>query len=262
MAVAANVSFLFTDAPFAERVDRAARAGFPAVEFAWPGGEALTEVGRRAAAAGVRVAMFNLDAGDMAAGERGVVNDPDRVDRFLADAPAALERAAELGCPRVNVLVGLERDGEPRASQLARARDAVERVAALAEPLRLEVLIESINLIDNGPYLLPTAADAERFLDDVAAPNASLQFDVYHVARSGDDPVAALRAALPRVGHVQVADAPGRHEPGTGHLDLDGVLDVLAAGGYAGDIGMEYVPSPGATEDNLGWLAEWRARCD
>src|SRR5215218_1603213 len=156
----ANVSILFKENPFLERFGRAREAGFSAVEFWWPGGEDLDEVERTIKDTNLSVALFNFYAGDMPAGDRGLVSDPERQDRFLDNVPVALELAGRLGCERLNVLVGHEGPGVSREERLNLARENVAWAADQAAQHRVEVMVEAVNTLENGPYLLYTTKDA------------------------------------------------------------------------------------------------------
>ena len=235
---AANVSMLFTELPFAERFDAAVAAGFEGVEFHWPA---------EPVPSGFEVVLMNFDGGDVAAGGRGIVNDP---ARWRAHVPEAVSLARRLGCPRMNALVGLD-DGRPRARQLAGAAAEVAFAARAAAPIT--VLVEAINTLDHGPYLLSDTAQAAAFVRAVGEPNVALQYDVFHMTRMGEDVEAALRAHRDLVAHVQIADHPGRGEPGSGSIDFEALFALLDELGYDGWVSAEYRPT-GRTEESLGWL--------
>jgi hydroxypyruvate isomerase len=250
----ANVSILFKDAPFLERFERAAAAGFDAVEFWWPAGEALDEVEAAIKQADLQVALFNFDAGEMPAGDRGLLSDPDRAHRFRENVPVALELAQRLGCERMNALVGLERSPAERDAQLELAAENVAWAADQAAPHGIDITIEAVNTFENGPYLLPTTRQAAAFIDTVDRPNVRLQYDAYHMQRMEGNLVATITEFAARIAHIQVADSPGRGEPGTGEINYPFVLDAIEALGYDGWIGLEYNPTTPTTEDSLRWL--------
>jgi hydroxypyruvate isomerase len=257
MKFCANVSILFKEAPFLERFGRAAEAGFSAVEFWWPSGEDLAEVEAAVRDAGLGVALFNFDAGDMPAGDRGLLSDPDRHERFRENVPVALDLARKLGCKKLNALVGHELGGTEREEQLRLARENVAFAAEKAAGQGAEVLVEAVNTFENGPYLVSTTRDAAEFVEGVGHGNVKVQYDVYHMQRMEGNLVANLREYLGRrglVGHVQVADSPGRGEPGTGEIRYPFVLAELEKLGYDGYVGLEYNPSGGDTEGSLWWL--------
>lgn len=254
MRYCANVSILFKEAPFLERFARARAAGFSAVEFWWPSGEDLSEVGRAVEDAGLSVALINFDAGDMPAGERGLVSDPARQEEFRDNVPVALDLARAVGCRRLNALAGHEIPGMDRAEQLALARDNVRFAADAAVEEGAEVLVEAVNTIENGPYLLYTTAQAAEFVRSVERENVRLQYDAYHMQRMEGDLTATVREHIGGISHVQIADSPGRGEPGTGEIRYPYLLGVLEELGYEGYVGLEYNPTTPTTEESLGWL--------
>ncbi len=254
MRFSANVSILFKEVPLLERFGRASEAGFGAVEFWWPSGEDLGEVDRAVKEAGVSVALFNFDAGDMPAGERGLVSDPDRQGQFRENVPVALELARLLGCRRMNILAGQEIEGMRREEQLALARENVAFAADEAREAGVEVVVEAVNTFENGPYLLYTTAQAVEFVESVGRGNLKIQHDFYHMQRMEGNLVATLRENVGAIGHVQIADSPGRGEPGTGEIHYPYVLDQLEELGYSGYVGLEYNPTTETTEESLAWL--------
>ena len=256
MRFSANLSFLFKDAPFIERFARAHAAGFAGVEFMWPGVEELDAVERAVADTGLEVALFNFDAGDMAAGDRGLASDPDRQARFRENVPVALELARRIGCTRLNALIGVRRPELELETQLELARDNVAWAAEQASGQGASIMVEAVNSYENGPYLLDTSAKAIGFLDAVAADNVALQYDVYHMQRMEGNLAQTITRLLPRIGHIQIADPPARGEPGTGEINYRFVLDLLERSDYGGWVGLEYNPSTSLTEDSLGWMGE------
>jgi hydroxypyruvate isomerase len=256
MRFSANLSFLFKDAPFVQRFARARAAGFDGVEFMWPGAEELPGVERAASETGVEVALFNFDAGDMAAGERGLAGVPDRTAQFRENVPVALELAARIGCPRLNALVGVQQPGLELEAQLEVARENVAWAAEQARAQDATILIEPVNSQQNGPYLLDTTAKAVSFLDVVGADNVALQYDVYHMQRMEGNLSETITRLLPRIGHVQIADPPSRGEPGTGEVNFGSILGLLDRSGYGGWVGCEYNPSTATTEQSFGWMKE------
>jgi hydroxypyruvate isomerase len=256
MRFSANLSFLFKDVPFAERFARARDAGFRGVEFVWPGIEELPAVERAIADTGLEVALFNFDAGDVAAGDRGLLSDPARRDRFRDNVPVALELASRIGCRRLNALVGVRIADLELDAQLELARTNIAWAAEHARAHDATIMVEPINSYENGPYLLDTTAKAMSFLDAVGADNVELQYDVYHMQRMEGNLADTIARLLPRIGHVQIADAPGRGEPGTGEINYRFILDLLERSGYRGWVGLEYNPSTSTTEESLGWISE------
>ena len=263
MRFCANVSILFKEVPLLERFERARAAGFAAVELWWPSGEEPAEIAAAVEAAGLEVVLLNFDAGEMPAGDRGLISDPDRQRRFRENVPVALELAHRAGCRRLNALVGKELPGMSREEQLGLARENVRFAAERAAGQGAQVLIEAVNTFENGPYLLANTADAAEFVRGVERENVWLQYDVYHMQRMEGNIVANLRDHLPEISHVQIADSPGRGEPGTGELNYPYILGELARLGYEGHVGLEYNPSgedtERDTEHSLRWLPQ-RAR--
>jgi hydroxypyruvate isomerase len=248
---AANLSFLFGEHPFLDRFAAAAEAGFTAVEYMFPYEHPAPEVKARLEDAGLEQALFNLPAGDWAAGDRGIAAHPGRVDEFREGVGRALEYAEALGCPRMNCLAGLRLEGVQQWDVLVdNVRWAAGRLAAEGRTL----LVEHVNDKDVAGFLLPTTADVVRLLDAVGDPGLRLQFDVYHAQRMEGDLVNRFRALRERIGHVQIADNPGRHQPGTGEIDFPFVLGEIDRSGYEGFVGLEYVPEPD-TLASLAWLA-------
>jgi len=260
-----NLSILFTELPLLERPQAAKRAGFDAVEFWWPwpvGVPSDSQVEQFVAAvtgAGVRLVGLNFFAGDMAGGDRGLVSWPARSSEFRDNVDVTVGLGGRLGCRAFNALYGNRVDDSTPEEQDNLGAENLALAAKAAQRIGGTVLVEPVSGAPRYPLL--TAADALRVIDRVCgedgADNVRLLFDVYHLAVNGDDVDAAIDAAAGRIGHVQIADAPGRHEPGTGTLDLDHYLDRIAATGYAGWVGLEYKPS-GASADSFVWLPRER----
>ncbi len=248
MRLAANLSIIFSRIPFLERFDAASRAGFDLVEIWWPHTEyaagltddAVVDAVRRA---GVTVVMLNFDGGNLAAGDRGLAGDPTRATEFRANVPRALALAGRLGCTKLNALAGLVADGIDPTGQRALLTESIGIAAAQSVAYGATVLVEPLNVHDTPGYLLPDVDSALELIEAVGQPNVKIQFDLYHVARAGADPMAAIQRAAGRIGHVQIADVPGRHEPGTGELPFAEIFDNLRDVGYTGDVGLEYVPT-------------------
>jgi hydroxypyruvate isomerase len=250
----ANVSILFKEVPFPERFWRAREAGFRSVEFWWPSDGDLGEVARAVKDAGVEVALFNFDAGDMAAGDRGLAAEPERDRQFRENVPIALGLARSLGCGRMNALVGHELPDMDRDEQLALASENVRFAAREAEAAGVTVMVEAVNTFENGPYLLYTTEQVAEFVTDVGRKNVRVQHDLYHMQTMEGNLVANLREYFGFIGHVQIADCPGRGEPGTGEIHYPYVLGELERLGYEGYVGLEYNPTTEATEESLKWL--------
>ena len=240
---AANLSWLFTELPFLDRFDAAAEAGFRAVEFLFPYEHAPEALAKRREANGLEVVLFNLWPGDWAAGERGFGALPGREAAFRASLERALPYLEALRCPRVHALAGVP----PADSDLAACRQVFARNLSVAAeacaPLGASVTIEPINPADIPGYFLTRQDQAVAILDEVGAANTALQMDLYHCRKVEGDPAAQIARHHERIGHVQIADPPGRHEPGRGELDFPPLFELLDRLGYAGWIGCEYRPS-------------------
>jgi hydroxypyruvate isomerase len=256
MRFCANVSILFKEVPLLERFGRAREAGFSAVEFWWPSGEELSEVEQAIGAAGLDVVLFNFDAGDMPGGDRGLLSDPERQGRFRENVPIALELAERLGCRKLNALVGHRIEGMSRSEQFGLARENIGWAADLAAERGVEIMIEAVNTFENGPYLLHRTADAASFIESVGRRNVKLQYDVYHMQRMEGNLVATMLDHINQITHVQVADSPGRGEPGTGEIHYPYVFGALEDSDYDGYVGLEYNPTRPTTEESLHWLPE------
>jgi hydroxypyruvate isomerase len=243
MRFSANVSILFTELPFLERFAAARAAGLGAVELWWPRGEDLDAVAEAAAAG--EVVLLNFDGGDMPAGDRGLLSDPARAHEFRANVPVALELADRLGCKRLNALVGF--------GDLALARENVAWAADAAAEHGADVMIEAVNTFENGPYLLSRTRDAVDFIRSTGRENVRLQYDAYHMQRMEGNLTATIAEHIDLIGHIQIADSPGRGEPGTGEIAYDYVLRRIEELGYAGWIGLEYKPTR-PTVESLAWL--------
>ncbi|MBU6259657.1 MAG: hydroxypyruvate isomerase [Burkholderiales bacterium] len=248
----ANLTLLFNEVAFLDRFERAARAGFEAVEclfpYAWPASEIRARLDRHRLA----LVLHNLPAGDWEAGERGIACHPDRVEEFRAGVAQAIDYARALGVPRLNCLAGLAPAGVD-ADRLHRTLVANLRHAAAALKRHgLRLLIEPINTYDMPGFYLNRTAQAVALLDEVGADNAYVQYDVYHAQRMEGELAATLGRHLDRIDHVQIADNPGRHEPGSGEIDYAYLFAHLDRIGYRGWVGCEYRPAAG-TEAGLGW---------
>ncbi len=250
---AANLTFLWTELPFLERFDAAAAAGFSGVEYVSPYEYPATDIKARLDDNGLEQVLFNLPVGDWDAGERGIACDPGRVDEFHASVGKALDYARTLSTPRLNCLGGLRVEGVAPEAQWSTLVDNVGYAAQRFEAAGRQLVVEPINTFDTPGFSLPTTGDALRLLDAVGNPAVALQFDAYHVQRMEEDVTGRLAALLGRIGHIQIADAPGRHQPGTGEIDFAALFGLLESSTYAGWIGVEYVPEP-STDESLGWL--------
>jgi hydroxypyruvate isomerase len=253
-----NCSMLFTELPLLERPMAAKRAGFDAVEFWWPWPEqpepSDADVDTFVAAirdAGVELVGLNFYAGDLAGPDAGAVSVPSMSNAFRGNVPVAVAIGEALGVRAFNALYGIRVDDRSPEEQDELAMENLGIASAAADSIGAQVLLEPVS--GPKPYPLRTAADVVAVLDQVDADNVALLADLYHLTTNGDDVAVAIDRFSARIGHVQVADAPGRGEPGSGELDIDRYLTQLAAVGYDGWVGLEYKPTS-STEDSLGWL--------
>lgn len=254
---AANLSMLFTEVPMLDRFERAARAGFSSVEIQFPYEATAQQVSERLKDSRLRMVLHNLPAGDWARGDRGMAGDPARVKEFEAGVQRAIEYATVLQVPQLNCLCGIPPAGLDDATVRRTVVANLKHAAAALQAEGLKLLIEPVNRNDVPGFWLNRSDLALSVLDEVGAPNAYVQYDIYHAQRSEGELAATLEKHLARIGHIQVADNPGRHEPGTGEINYDFLFAHLDRIGYKGYVGCEYKPA-GATEAGLGWLERAR----
>lgn len=254
----ANLSTLFTELPFADRFAAARECGFVAVECQFPYGHAPEELAALLRANGLRMVLHNLPGGNPAAGDRGMACHPDRVGEFRAGVAQAITHALALGVPQLNCLAGLRPAGVSDAQARATLVGNLRFAAAALRVHGLRLLIEPINTLDVPGFFVSTATQALALMDEVGADNLCLQHDLYHAQRMRGELAGNLRALLPRIGHIQIADNPGRGEPGSGEIHHRFLFDELDRLGYSGHVGCEYFPldkSQHGTRAGLTWLA-------
>ena len=265
----ANCSMLFTEHPLLERPQAAKDAGFDAIEFWWPWPEqpnpGAAEVDAFVSAvtdAGVQLVGLNFFAGDLTGPDCGVLSIPDRAAQFVENLPVAVGIGERLGVSAFNALYGNRVDGVTPEEQDQLGREMLGRAAGAAGAIGATVLVESVS--GPKPYPLRTGADAAAVVQAVREEghaNVGFLCDLFHLANNGDDVKAAIEAYADITAHVQIADWPGRGEPGSGELDLDSLLGELAARGYDGWVGLEYKPTS-TTEAGLAWLPRARRGAD
>ena len=251
----ANLSMLFTEHDFLERFDAAAKAGFQGVEYLFPYDYDAAAIKAKLEANGLTQVLFNLPAGDWAAGERGIACHPDRIEEFRSGVDRAIQYAKVLGNEQVNCLAGIRPEG---VSDKVAEDTLVENLRYAADKLEqagIRLVMEAINTRDIPGFFLNNTAQALRIRERVGSDNLALQYDIYHMQIMEGDICPTLQANIGAIQHVQLADNPGRHEPGTGELNYRFIFGFLDQLGYDGWIGCEYKPAT-TTEAGLHWMKE------
>ena len=260
-----NLSILFTELPLLERPAAAAAAGFDAAELWWtldgptPPDRDLDDLRRAFTDAGVQLTGLNFDAGNMAAGSKGLLSRPADSQQFRDNIAVAVGLADSLGCKALNALYGNRVEGLDLRVQDELALENLSLAAHATHGIGAVLLVEALNAPEAPQYGLLSAKDAVAVVDQVNTAtglgNTYFLCDLYHLARNGEDLAAVIETYADRIGHVQIADAPARNQPGTGELDFADLTSRLDAVGYGGRIGLEYKPAAGvASADTFGWL--------
>jgi hydroxypyruvate isomerase len=249
---AANLSLMFTERDFLDRFAAARANGFEAVEFLFPYAWPASQIAARLAASELQLVLHNLPCGDWSAGDRGMACDPDRVEQFRAGVRLARDYALALGVRQLHCMAGLLPPGLSPQRAHATYVDNLRHAAAELREHGIGLLIEPINTVDMPGYFLTGSAQAADIIAECAADNLFLQYDLYHMQRMEGDLAAAIPRLLPLIAHMQLADVPGRHEPGTGAIDFPPLFKLIDALGYEGWMGCEYHPL-GDTVAGLGW---------
>jgi len=252
---AANLTMLFNEVPFLDRFERAAQAGFKAVEFLFPYPFPAAEIKSRLQANGLQLVLHNLPAGNWDGGERGIACLPDRVGEFRDGVARAIEYGTALGAPQLNCLAGKAPAGVADASLRETFVGNLRYAAGELKKAGLKLLMEPINTYDIPGFYLNRTAQALSIIDEVGSDNLYVQYDIYHAQRMEGELIATMQKNLARIAHIQLADNPGRNEPGTGEIHYGNVFKALDRMGYAGWIGCEYKPAT-STEAGLGWLQQ------
>jgi hydroxypyruvate isomerase len=258
---AANLSMMYVELPFLDRFAAAAADGFDAVEYLFPYEWPAATLAARLKESGLRQVLFNAPPGDFANGERGIASLPGREDEFRSGVGRAFDYAAALGCPRVHLMAGLVPAGGTRDALRPTYLKNLEWAAYKAADAGIDVLIEPINTRDIPGYFLNRQDEAHAVLAEIGSPRLKVQMDLYHCQIVEGDIAAKLRAFLPtgRVGHLQIAGVPERHEPDLGEVSYPYLFGVVDALGWDGWIGCEYRPAAG-TSAGLGWWRRERER--
>lgn len=254
---AANISLLFTELPMIERLEAAHAAGFEAVEIQFPYPIALDELLWRQDSVGIDIALINLPGGDFGAGDRGLGALPDRIEEFITGIDLCRRYATRLGVKKVNLLAGVPAaDTDPMVAR----RTLIENLRLAGNELGevgIQVLVEAINTRDVPGFFVSRTQQALDLIDEVGLPNLGLQYDIYHMQVMEGDLIPTMTRHLSRIGNIQFADTPGRHEPGTGEINLPNIFAAIDRLGYTGTVGAEYIPANG-TLAGLDWFKPWR----
>lgn len=261
---AANLTMMYTEHGFLDRFAAAAKDGFRAVEYLFPYAFERQELAMRLAGNGLRQVLFNAPPGDFEAGERGIACLPGREDEFRRGfLEQALPYAEALACPRIHLMAGLAPPGADRAALRATYLENLGWAARQAASAGREVLIEPINTRDIPGFFLNRQDEAHAIVAEIGAPNLKVQMDLYHCQIVEGDLAMKLRQYLPtgRVGHIQIAGVPERHEPDLGEINHPYLFDLIDALGFGGHVGCEYRPKatgPTGTSAGLGWFAPYK----
>lgn len=252
---AANLSTMFNELPFTERFGAARAAGFDAVEFLFPYAFEPDALLARLDRFGLKLVLFNLPPGDWANGERGMACDPRQIGRFQDSVGQALDYAEELGVPQLHCMAGKLHAAVTPERARETYIDNLRFAASAARERGIDLLIEPLNTFDAPQYFLTGTRQAAAIIAEVGAPNLFLQYDIYHMQRMEGELANTLNANLALIRHIQLADVPGRHEPGTGEINFPFLFRHLDAIGYDGWVGCEYTPL-GDTGAGLGWRGQ------
>jgi hydroxypyruvate isomerase len=253
---AANLTMMFNEVDFLDRFEAAARAGFGSVEYLFPYAYGKDQLAERLGKHGLRQVLHNLPAGDWAAGERGIAALPDRVGEFQDGVGLAIEYARALGVTQVNCLAGVPKGVAADEAERVLV-DNLKFAAAKLASAGIRLLIEPINTRDIPGFFLCRTEQALRIMDAVGSSNLWLQYDIYHMQIMEGDLARTIEKHLGRIAHLQLADNPGRHEPGTGEINFAFLLPYIDKLGYGGFIGCEYKPAS-STMAGLGWIEPFR----
>lgn len=253
----ANLTMLFNEVDFLNRFERAAKAGFKGVEYLFPYEWSKEELADRLNHYGLVQVLHNLPAGNWQAGERGIACLPGREGEFQDGVGKAIEYAKALGCPRLNCLVGKTPQGVPLERVHQTLIDNLRFAAAALEKEGIRFLVEPLNEQDLAGFYLVHTREAFQLFEEVGHPNLFLQYDIYHMQIMEGNLTKTILSNLARIGHIQLADVPGRHEPGTGEINFTNLFRFIDEAGYEGWIGCEYIPA-GKTEEGLKWIKPYQ----
>ncbi len=254
MRCAANLTLMFAEYDVMERFARAAEAGFTHVEMLFPFHYDLDGIERELKANGLEMVLFDTDAGDFAGGERGYLCDPARKERFQQSVRDAIAVARRLGTRRLNALAGKVPPGVSFEQARATVVENLKRSASLAEEAGVLLMSEGLNTLQNPGYFLDTSKLGFEIVAEVGSPAVKYQYDVYHMQIMEGNLIETIRKNVGQIGHSQIADVPGRHEPGTGEINYANVLNAIDESGYEGFVALEYVPAAGTEAGLDAWL--------
>jgi hydroxypyruvate isomerase len=256
---AANLGFLFTEFQFMERFSAARKVGFDTVEFMFPYDYKLDEIGLQLEENNLKIALFNLPAGNWSGGERGIATDPARKDEFRDGVAKAILAAKKFGVSRINCLVGKGVPGHTDGAIWETIKENVCYAADCLKDYNINLMIEPINRYDMPDFYLNRTEQVFKLLSEIKRTNVFLQYDIYHAEREQEDHDHILQKYMPLIGHLQIADNPGRHQPGSGNLNLKYLLKRIDQLGFKGYVGLEYNPNPD-TLASLSWVQEYGYR--
>ncbi len=254
--LAANLSLMFTEWDFLDRFQAASEAGFRHVEYQFPYAFQKEAIAAKARAAGLEIVLHNIPSGDATKGDRGIACLPGRTAEFRAGVGLAIDFALAVKCPRLNCLAGLVPDGAAMEPYRATLVENLRFAARELKKAGLALMIEPINTRSVPGFFLNGSAQAVALLDDVGEDNAFIQYDLFHMQIMEGDLAKTIERLLPRIGHIQIADVPARHEPGSGEINFGFMLGEIDRLGYTGAIGCEYLPANG-TLNGLAWAGPY-----
>jgi len=257
--LAANLTMLFTEVPFLDRFAAAAKAGLKNVEYLFPYEYKMDEIKKLLDDNGLKQILFNLPCGDWGSGERGIACHPDRIAEFREGVKSAIEWADKLGVSQLNCLAGKRLDS---VSEDDHRKTFIGNIQYAADQLALHdilLLIEPVNHFDIPGFFLNTSSQALDILKDADRSNIFIQYDIYHAVRENEPVQDVLKASISRIKHIQIADSPGRHQPGTGEIDYKNLFKLIDDLDYKGYVSMEYIPDPD-TITSLEWVEKTGCR--
>jgi hydroxypyruvate isomerase len=256
---AANLSLLYTEVPFLERFDKAAESGFKAVEFHFPYDFKVEDIRYKLTDNGLKLVLFNLHAGDKHANEWGTLSNPTRKDYFRWSLDVALEIAKELDCSQINTMFGNKVTRFTPQEQLKCAMENLSNAIPKVEESGVTLLVEALNPLDFPDFFLHRPSASFEIVKDIDHPNVKSLYDIYHAQMIEGNIINSINDNFSNVNHIQIADVPGRHEPGTGEINYPRIFSFLEELGYQGYIGLEYRPSSD-TNSSLKWFNDLKRK--